>query len=107
MGYTGKVIREYIAYLRDNPEKKWFKSKLFGWGWTPARWQGWVVLILYIALLVMFVIDIYERQLPVGEMNKTMLAAFALLTGTLIAICWITGERPHWQWGIPEKYKQK
>lgn len=99
------MIHEYIAYLKDNPEKKWFKAKLFGWGWTPARWQGWAVLVAYIGMLVLFFRDALGRQVPFGEMSKTMLAAFVLLTGTLLAICYITGEKPRWQWGIPEKYK--
>ena len=37
------MIKEYIAYLKDNLKRYWFKSKLYGWGWVPVKWQGWLV----------------------------------------------------------------
>ena len=48
------IIKRYVAYLQDNPEQYWFKRKLFGWGWVPVRWQGWVFLLVWIALVVEF-----------------------------------------------------
>jgi hypothetical protein len=33
-----KLFKEYTDYLKDNPQGYWFKRKLYGWGWTPARW---------------------------------------------------------------------
>jgi hypothetical protein len=33
--------------------KPWFKPKQFGYGWTPASWQGWVLtLIITVAPLI-------------------------------------------------------
>ena len=30
----------------------WFHAKRYGWGWgLPATWQGWVVLIMWIAIV--------------------------------------------------------
>lgn len=30
----------------------WFSVKRYGWGWgLPVRWQGWVVLVSYVALV--------------------------------------------------------
>jgi hypothetical protein len=26
--------------MTSNP---WFRRKSFGWGWSPASWQGWLV----------------------------------------------------------------
>jgi len=59
------MVKEYIAYLKDNPparnafsladaggEHLWFKRKLYGWGWVPVRWQGWLVIIVGIAILI-------------------------------------------------------
>ena len=25
----------------------WFKARLYGWGWVPVKWQGWLDLYLF------------------------------------------------------------
>lgn len=45
------MIKEYIAYLKDNPQGYWFKAKLYGWGWAPVKWQGLLVIAISIAIL--------------------------------------------------------
>jgi hypothetical protein len=70
--------------------KYWFPAKRFGWGWGfPVTWQGWVVLIVYLALVVA---GIPVVKVPKGEI--AYLGYVALLTIVLIAICWMTGEPP-------------
>lgn len=96
------MIKEYIAYLKDNPKHYWFRAKLYGWGWTPARWQGWLVLVVYIAALAGLSLTIDEK-LPPREVTLTFLLPVALLTIALIYICYKTGEKPRWQWGPPRK----
>ena len=27
---------------------RWFRRKTFGWGWTPAGWEGWLATLLFI-----------------------------------------------------------
>jgi hypothetical protein len=98
------MIKEYLAYLRDNPEGYWFKRKLFGWGWTPARWQGWVTLIVFAVLIAW---DIGRVSASSG--GDTLLGvapSTIILLMLLIVICYRKGEKPRWQWGIPEKYKK-
>lgn len=34
-------------------EKAWFKPKSYGWGLAPISWQGWLVTLLSIALLLL------------------------------------------------------
>ena len=37
--------------MNDQP-RFWFPVKRYGWGWgLPVRWQGWVVLAAYLALV--------------------------------------------------------
>jgi hypothetical protein len=31
------MVKEYINYIKNNPEDHWFKTKLYDWGWTPGR----------------------------------------------------------------------
>jgi len=38
--------------MSDNPSY-WFPAKRYGWGWgPPVCWQGWVVFIAYLALII-------------------------------------------------------
>jgi hypothetical protein len=31
----------------------WFRAKRYGWGWgLPAKWQGWLILAVYVALII-------------------------------------------------------
>lgn len=96
------MFKEYFAYLKDNPERYWFKAKLYGWGWTPATWQGWVTLLVYIVLILGLIVS-REESVPGDPMSGSNFLVFALpiliLTTVLIYICYKTGEKPHWQWG--------
>jgi hypothetical protein len=96
------MFQQYINYIKDNPQKYWFKRKLYGYGWIPATWQGWLV----IAVFVIFII-FQGMMLDLGPEGTTDIVLFSLdLFFTVIAlllICKITGEKPRWQWGIPKK----
>lgn len=99
------MIKEYINYLKDNREGRWFKAKLYGWGWTPAKWQGWVVTLVYVVLVLTLVFTREESILGNPDSGSNFLT-FALpiiiFTSLFIYICYKKGERPHWQWG-PKK----
>lgn len=101
-----KFIHEYIAYMKNNPERYWFKRKLFGWGWTPATWEGWVALLAYAVLIVTIVIN-REEAIPDNPDSGSNFLTFALpiivLTALLIFICFKKGEKPRWQWGLPKE----
>jgi hypothetical protein len=30
--------------------RAWFKPRTFGYGWTPATWEGWAVTVVWIVL---------------------------------------------------------
>ena len=96
------IFKKYSQYLRDNPEGYWFKRKLYGWGWTPARWQGWVVLVVYIIGVTAFAFTIDENS-PSREVMFTGILPIILLTIALIRICYKKGEKPRWQWGGSNK----
>ncbi len=100
------MIKEYINYLKDNPQGYWFKAKLYGWGWTPARWQGWLVILAYIAIILTLVLNI-EEDIPGNPDSGSNFLVFGLpiilLTALLIFICYKKGEKPRWQWGPPKK----
>jgi hypothetical protein len=79
----------------NNTPKYWFPAKRYGWGWgPPCAWQGWVVLLSYFALIVGGIPFVHAT-----EGNVAYIAYVFVLTAILIAICWLTGERPRWRWG--------
>lgn len=83
--------------------KVWFYAKEYGWGWgLPACWQGWVVLVGYIALLALgpFLFSL-DRQLP------HFLLFTGVLTSLLLVVCWWKGEKPAWRWGSRTGDSQK
>jgi hypothetical protein len=74
----------------------WFPVKRYGWGWgLPVRWQGWVVLVAYLALLYA---GIYYLE-PRDDVAALMIYLIAL-TAVLTVIVFIKGERPvRFRWG--------
>lgn len=101
-----KFLKQYVAYVKDNPEGYWFKRKLFGWGWVPARPQGWLVILLYLFVMLSFASSVTPHSSD-REVLLMVVLPFLLLTTTLIRICYKKGERPKWMWGMPEKYKKE
>jgi hypothetical protein len=75
--------------------KYWFPAKRYGWGWgIPNSWQGWVVLVAFVALSVVGSFVFPPHTWP-GVYYAYMIVLCCLLAG----ICWLKGEPPRWRWG--------
>jgi hypothetical protein len=100
------IFKKYVKYLKDNPQGYWFKRKPFGWGWTPAKWQGWSVVLLYVILICALVFS-QEKDIARNDMSGSNFITFALpiiiLTIFLLIIVYKKGEKPRWQWGFTPK----
>lgn len=85
--------------MKKNDQEIWFKAKRYGWGWTPVTWQGWVVTLMFI--LVVIATHYLYSMLPLseGEFNAVFLSTIAGHTFVLIGICAYKGEPPRWRWG--------
>ncbi len=90
--------REYVDYLKDNPEGYWFKRKLYGFGWTPARQEGWITLGVYL-IFVLGVALLGGQSVSEAEIPTRIVAPIVGATILLIVISWRTGEPLKWQWG--------
>ncbi len=81
-------------------KKYWFKAKRYGWGWYPATWQGWLVLLGYFALLL---VDATGKNIFVDQPSSDKVLSFVIdaiiLAVILIFVCYKTGEKPRWRWG--------
>ena len=102
------IFANYVSYLKDNPNNFWFKRKLYGWGWVPVKWQGWCVILAYVALIVILVIS-REKDIPGNPDSGSNILIFALpiimLTILLFIIGYKKGEKLRWQWGHNKKNK--
>lgn len=97
------MIKAYRAYFRDNPNRYWFKRKIYGWGWTPARWQGWVATGVFV---IAFIYSIRRRGMPMvltPRQELEMAVELLAITALFLLVCYKTGEKPRWQWGLPPK----
>jgi hypothetical protein len=83
----------------QKPQKLWFKAKTYGWGWTPATWQGWLVLALYLVCVAYYAKDIGTQGWPVLDRFASFSIGLFGLTALLIWVCYKKGEKPRWSWG--------
>ena len=77
----------------------WFKAKRYGYGWHPATWQGWVVMLVYVASMVCTGIQIDIHSHSVSDTLIGVVPLWVLYTFVLILVCVRTGEKPRWRWG--------
>ncbi len=93
-------MKKYIAYLKNNPQKYWFKRKVYGWGWTPATWQGFLVTFLYVGIVIFCAVSIEN----ISSEKTPIVSILGLIFVTLIflIIVYKKGEKPKWMWGIPK-----
>lgn len=85
----------YIKYLKDNPKGYWFKRKLYGWGWVPAKWEGWLTILIWVILFTLSLVMIEEKDHEIGR----NIAVILIITIVLFLICYKKGEKPKWSWG--------
>lgn len=95
------TFKKYIDYLKDNPEGYWFKRKLYGWGWTPATWQGWTITATFVLFLIILAFSIDSNATP-REFSLAFVLPAIILTAMLIQIAYKKGEKPKWMWGFPK-----
>ena len=64
----------------------WFRRKRFGWGLRPISWQGWLLTIVYVAILVALGATIASSQ------GWLFVTAFAILTALYLLVAYLTKE---------------
>lgn len=96
------IFQRYVAYLKDNPNRYWFRRKLWGWGWTPATREGWAITLGFIAIIVGLAF-FFEKEINSGGDTRLFFATIIALITFFIIVVWRTGEPPKWQWGFPKK----
>lgn len=97
------MFKEYVEYFKNNPEGYWFKAKLFGWGWTPVKWQGWASLLIFIAVVVWDFERIDLASHSNSDTLRPFLLQFALMLIVFALLTKGKWEKPRWSWGPPKK----
>lgn len=77
----------------------WFKRKLYGWGWYPSTWQGWVVILIYVLMLIESFKRIDALSHSVSDTLLNFVPQTFIFTLILVIVCYKTGEKPKWSWG--------
>lgn len=93
--FTGLSFADLVCGRMSLPkEKAWFAAKRYGYGWgLPKRWQGWLVLGLYLVGLT-----VIGAALKPGH-PLVFIGYVIISTASLIAVCACKGEPPGWRWG--------
>jgi len=77
-------------------KKLWFKNKTYGYGWTPATWEGWLVVAIYFVMLALL---IWVFSANMSKFSHLYLFLVFLITAILLFVCYKTGEPLKWRWG--------
>ena len=64
----------------------WFGPKRIGWGWRPVTWQGWLITVLFVGIVIW-------ASIVFGSSAMTIYVGLAAVA-VLVVICWLTGTRP-------------
>lgn len=95
-------IKDYKEYVQDNPHGYWFKRKIWGWGWTPVTWQGWLSTFVFAAIVIALAIAVGDNPTD-KEVALGFFLPFIIVTTAFIRLAYTKGEPPKWQWGFPKK----
>jgi hypothetical protein len=91
---VGAMSKQQELTMQNNESKIWFPAKKYGWGWgLPCRWQGWVVMVIWLVWLLGG--GIFLAPHSIGAY-----VAYAMVLSTVFfIIVFIKGERLRWRWG--------
>jgi uncharacterized membrane protein YhaH (DUF805 family) len=77
----------------------WFKAKRYGYGWYPATWQGWLIMLVWVVLITITAFQIDANSHSVSDTLIGIVPLWLFYTVILIVICVLTGEKARWRWG--------
>ena len=81
--------------MQQPHSRYWFPAKRYGWGWgAPSSWQGWLVLLAFVLLLVGC-----SFEFPPNTRPLAFAVSVAVLCAGLFGVCFAKGEPPEWRWG--------
>lgn len=89
----------FFLAQHERPHPLWFKAHTYGYGWSPARWEGWVLLGMMFILAIFVGLIVSTHSHSISDMLITAFPFWFLILTTFFAIVHRTGEKPKWWWG--------
>ena len=80
----------------------WFKRRRYGYGWTPATWQGWTLLGVLIVLVLLPIPFLPGGDDDAGPDPWGYLFYVFVVVAVFILAALKKGPTPHWRWGRSE-----
>ena len=65
-----------------------------------------MTLAAFFAILFFNFFRLDANSHSVSDTIRPFVIQTVVLTALLLWICWRKGERPRWQWGVPDKYRK-
>ena len=77
----------------------WFRPKTYGYGVTPVTWEGWAVVVAYIAVVLTVVL----RLIGHDHTFTTQLSAIAVIAAATGVMVFVSSQKTdgdlRWRWG--------
>ncbi len=83
---SGARVRSDALVVARKTKTAWFGPKRWGWGWSPASWQGWVVTLAFSVAG-----QIVRRR---ARSSKERLVANLVLVAFFFGVIALTGDPP-------------
>jgi len=76
----------------------WFKPSKYGFDWYPASWQGLLIYLFFLALIIGNLIRINTDSASISDTLINFLPQTAVIYAIYLLIISLLCGRPHWRW---------
>jgi hypothetical protein len=87
----------------------WFKPRRYGYGAAPVTWQGWALVVGFVAavfVLIWATIGFNSNARTTGDVVLYLVGAAVLVAGLVIISKRKTDGEWRWRWGDKEQERQ-
>jgi len=79
--------------------KYWFKRRRYGYGWTPATYEGWLILGIYLVIVAIATTAVNTSPNRTAGDEAIFLVGILAATLCLVGTAITKGPQPKWRWG--------
>ncbi len=84
----------------------WFRPKAYGYGATPITWEGWAIVVVYIAVVLAAVVRLSHHN----NTLSTWLSAAAVIAVATGVMGFVGQQKTDgtwsWRWGSPKNSRK-